>query len=638
MTLSPSYELLGSINQPAVLRKLPQDKLEPLAAELRRYLIETLARVGGHFAANLGTVELTLALHYALDTPHDRLIWDVGHQSYPHKILTGRRAQLETIRRKGGLAPFTARQESPHDIFGAGHSSTSLSAAAGIALAGRLKNEKRRVVAIIGDGGMTAGMAFEALNHIGQLGLDVMIIYNDNDMSISENVGALRDHSARVIARGDYRSPTAKETGTQARPAHWKLEKRAIGDTPALTEANGAIFETLGITYYGPFDGHDLNSLIEAINSLKDHQGPCLLHVATVKGKGFEPAEREPIKYHGVTSFDPVTGEMPKKSGGHQTYTEVFGDWLCDAAASDPLVVGITPAMREGSGLVEFSRRFPDRYFDVAIAEQHAVTLAAGMAAEGMKPVVAIYSTFLQRGYDQVIHDVAVQNLPVLFALDRGGLVGPDGATHHGAFDLSYLRCLPNMVVMAPSDENECRRMLSTGLNIKQPSAVRYPRGSGIGQEIESNSKPLAVGKARIVRQAIGRRQPRVAILAFGTMVHPALEAAEILDASVVDMRFIKPLDEAMILDMANENDLIVTLEDNVLMGGAGSAVNEVLLTQHDNVAVLNLGLPDQFIEHGGREELLADLGLDASGIQRSIQKRLRSRDLDQRAATNNRA
>jgi 1-deoxy-D-xylulose-5-phosphate synthase len=635
MTLSPSYELLGSINQPAGLRNLPQDKLEPLAAELRRYLIETLARVGGHFAANLGTVELTLALHYVLDTPHDRLIWDVGHQSYPHKILTGRRAQLETIRRKGGLAPFTARQESPHDCFGAGHSSTSLSAAAGIALACRLKHEKRRVVAIIGDGGMTAGMAYEALNHIGRLGLNVMIIYNDNDMSISENVGALRDHSARVIARGGYQAPAQVHGKTLQRPAHWKLETRAIGETPELTDASGAFFETLGIKYFGPFDGHDLTSLIQTITALKDHAGPCLLHVATVKGKGFEPAEREPIKYHGVTSFDPVTGEMPRKSGGYKTYTEVFGDWLCEAAAKDPLVVGITPAMREGSGLVEFSRRYPERYFDVAIAEQHAITLAAGMAAEGMKPVVAIYSTFLQRGYDQVIHDVAVQNLPVLFALDRGGLVGPDGATHHGAFDLSFLRCLPNMVVMAPSDENECRRMLSTGLGLKQPSAVRYPRGSGIGVELEGSIKPLTVGKARIVRQAIGRRQPRVAILAFGAMVHPALEAAEILDASVVDMRFIKPLDEAMILDMANENDLIVTLEDNVLMGGAGSAVNEVLLTQHDNVAVLNLGLPDQFVEHGGREELLAELGLDASGIQRSIQKRLRSRDLDQRVSTN---
>lgn len=633
MTLSPSYELLGNINQPGDLRRLSQDRLEPLAAELRRYLIETLARVGGHFAANLGTVELTLALHYVLDTPSDRVIWDVGHQSYPHKILTGRRAQLETIRRKGGLAPFTARQESQHDAFGAGHSSTSLSAAAGIALALRLKQEKRRVAAVIGDGGMTAGMAFEALNHIGRLGLDVMIVYNDNDMSISENVGALRDHSARVLSGQKYRQPENVGSADKERPTQWNLEKRALGETPALPVTDGAFFETMGIRYYGPFDGHDLPTLIDTFEKLKDHAGPCLVHVATVKGKGFEPAEREPIKYHGVTSFDPVTGEMPRKSGGHKTYTEVFGEWLCNAAEKDPLVVGITPAMREGSGLVEFSRRFPARYFDVAIAEQHAVTLAAGLATEGMKPVVAIYSTFLQRGYDQLIHDVAVQNLPVLLALDRGGLVGPDGATHHGAFDLSYLRCLPNMVVMAPSDENECHRMLSTGLALKQPSAVRYPRGTGTGVEIETNSKPLAVGKARMARQAIGRRQPRIAILAFGAMVHPALEAAEILDASVVDMRFIKPLDEAMILDMANENDLLVTIEDNVLMGGAGSAVNEVLLAQHDSVPVLNLGLPDQFVEHGGREELLAELGLDASGIQRSIQKRLRSRDMDQRSA-----
>ncbi|HXG29869.1 MAG TPA: 1-deoxy-D-xylulose-5-phosphate synthase [Nevskiales bacterium] len=638
MTLSPSYELLGNINQPGDLRRLPQDRLEPLAAELRRYLIETLARVGGHFAANLGTVELTLALHYVFDTPNDRLIWDVGHQAYPHKILTGRRAQLETIRRKGGLAPFTSRQESAYDVFGAGHSSTSLSAAAGIALAVRHKKERRRVVAVIGDGGMTAGMAFEALNHIGRLGLDVIIVYNDNDMSISENVGALRDHAARVLAGRDYRRPDATGAAVAERPAQWRLEQRPLGETPALGVADGAFFETLGIRYYGPFDGHDLPTLIEVFEALKDHRGPCLLHVATIKGKGFEPAEREPIKYHGVTSFDPVTGEMPKKSGGCKSYTEIFGEWLCEAAAKDPLVVGITPAMREGSGLVEFARRFPDRYFDVAIAEQHAVTLGAGLAAEGLKPVVAIYSTFLQRGYDQLIHDVAVQNLPVLFALDRGGLVGPDGATHHGAFDLSFLRCLPNLVVMAPSDENECRRMLTTGLALKQPSAVRYPRGSGLGVEIEPNPKPLALGKARIVRQAIGRRQPRVAILAFGALVKPALDAAEILDASVVDMRFIKPLDEAMILDMANENDLIVTVEDNVVMGGAGSAVNEVLLAQHDTVAVLNLGLPDQFVEHGGREELLADLGLDAAGIQRSIQKRLRSRDLDQRVSSAHRA
>jgi 1-deoxy-D-xylulose-5-phosphate synthase len=633
MTLSPSYELLGSINQPGDLRRLSQDKLEPLAAELRRYLIETLARVGGHFAANLGTVELTLALHYVLDTPNDRLVWDVGHQAYPHKILTGRRALLETIRRKGGLAPFTSRPESPHDVFGAGHSSTSLSAAAGIALAVRQKKERRRVVAVIGDGGMTAGMAFEALNHIGRLGLDVMIVYNDNDMSISENVGALRDHAAHLLAGSTYCKPGPGHTSAAPRPSRWKLENRPLGDTPALNAADGAFFETLGIRYYGPIDGHDLRSLIEVLEALKNHAGPCLLHVATVKGRGFEPAEREPIKYHGVTSSDPVTGEMPKKSGGHKSYTETFGEWLCEAAAKDPLVVGITPAMREGSGLVEFARRYPDRYFDVAIAEQHAVTLGAGLAAEGMKPVVAIYSTFLQRGYDQLIHDVAVQNLPVLFALDRGGLVGPDGATHHGAFDLSFLRCLPNMVVMAPSDENECRRMLTTGLTLKQPCAVRYPRGSGIGAELEANPKPLVIGKARIVRQAIGRRQPRVAILAFGAMVQPALGAAEILDASVVDMRFVKPLDQTMILDMANENDLIVTVEDNVVMGGAGSAVNEVLLAQHDSVAVLNLGLPDQFVEHGGREELLADLGLDAAGIQRSIQKRLRSRDLDQRVS-----
>jgi 1-deoxy-D-xylulose-5-phosphate synthase len=621
MTEIPGYALLGRINGPAELRRLPENQLPALAVEMRRYLIETLGRIGGHFAANLGTVELSLALHYALNTPHDRVVWDVGHQAYPHKMLTGRRAALETIRHLDGLAPFCHRDESEYDAFGAGHSSTSLSAAAGMAAAVRLAREQRRVVAVIGDGGMTAGMAFEALNHIGHLGLDVLVVYNDNDMSISENVGALRDHSARLVHKLGLAAP------------HLARLPRDDGDeahNQAHIDHPGALFETLGFRYHGPLDGHDLKTLLPALEHLKDARGPQLLHVITVKGKGFEPAEADPIKYHGVTQFDPVTGAFPAKKGpSRPSYTQVFGDWLCDAAEKQQKLVGITPAMREGSGLVEFSQRFPDRYFDVGIAEQHSVTLAAGMACEGLRPVVAIYSTFLQRAYDQLIHDVAIQNLPVVFALDRGGLVGADGATHHGAFDFSYLRCIPNMVIMAPSDENECRRMLSTGLNLNQPSAVRYPRGGGPGAVIERSLETLPVGKARLAREAMGRRQPRVAILAFGAMVYPSLEAAEILDAAVVDMRFVKPLDHDMILHMANEADLLVTIEDNVRLGGAGSAVNEVLVSQHHTVPVLNLGLPDHFVEHGTREELLAHCGLDAAGIQRAIQKRLRAKDLD---------
>ena len=623
MTDIPGYALLGQLRSPEDLRRLPRAELAPLAIEMRRYLIETLGRIGGHFAANLGTVELTLALHYALKTPHDRLIWDVGHQAYPHKMLTGRRARLETIRKLDGLAPFPHRKESEYDVFGTGHSSTSISAAVGVAAAARQKGEQRRAVAVIGDGGLTGGMAYEAMNHLGATDLDVLVIYNDNDMSISENVGAMRDHSARLM----------RKLGLSGAPHHRREEVRARSGNTEPQSPDGALFETLGLHYDGPIDGHDINALLSALERLAQIPGPKLLHVVTVKGKGFDAAEAEPIKYHGVTQFDPVTGEMPpKKPGAKPSYTDIFSQWLCDAAEHWPTLAAITPAMREGSGLVEFSQRFPDRYHDVGIAEQHAVTLAAGMATEGLHPVCAIYSTFLQRGYDQLIHDVAIQNLPVLFALDRGGLVGADGATHHGAFDFSYLRCVPNMVVMAPSDENECRRMLSTGMHLNQPSAVRYPRGGGRGVEVQPGLEPLVVGKARVLREAMGRRQPRVAILAFGAMVAPALEAAEILDAVVVDMRFVKPIDSEMVLEMANENDLLVTLEDNVKAGGAGSAVNEVLVAQHHTVPILNLGLPDQFVEHGGRDQLLAQCGLDAAGIQRAIQRRLRSRDLDQRS------
>ncbi len=643
MTDIPGYALLGRVNTPVDLRRLPAEELTALAVEMRRYLIETLGRIGGHFAANLGTVELSIALHRVFDTPHDRLVWDVGHQAYPHKMLTGRRARLETIRRHGGLAPFLNRAESEYDVFGAGHSSTSLSAATGIAAAARLKGDKRRVVAIIGDGGMSAGMAFEALNHLGHLGLDVLVVYNDNDMSISENVGALRDYSARLMRKLGLAAPHSARTRPDPRSLLEASGLREAGsegeDNLAHLERPGSLFETLGFRYSGPIDGHDLPALTRQFELLKDAKGPQLLHAITVKGKGFEPAEADPIKYHGVTQFDPVTGDFPsKKPGARPSYTQVFGDWLCDAAAKNPNLVAITPAMREGSGLVEFSQQFPDRYFDVGIAEQHSVTLAAGMACEGLRPVVAIYSTFLQRAYDQLIHDVAIQNLPVVFALDRGGLVGADGATHHGAFDFSFLRCIPNLVVMAPSDEIECRRMLSTGLTLDQPSAVRYPRGSGPGLESRRDLETLAVGKARIVREAHGRRRPRVAILAFGAMVQPSLEAAEILDAVVVDMRFVRPLDSDMILALANETDLFVTVEDNVRHGGAGSAVNEVLLAQHHAVPVLNLGLPDSFVEHGTREELLGACGLDSAGILRAIQKRLRSKDLDETLARTSRA
>jgi len=615
MSDTSGYSLLGRVNTPAELRALPRAELPLLAAEMRRCLIETLGRAGGHFAANLGTVELSLALHRCFDTPHDRLVWDVGHQAYPHKMLTGRRAALETIRRQGGLAPFNSREESAYDAFGNGHAGTALSAAAGMAAAVRLKRERRRVVAVIGDGGITAGMAYEALNHIGALGLDLLVVLNDNDMSISENVGALRDHAARLLAGRGMAAPHAR------RPA-----PAAAAEPPA-----GALFETLGFSYHGPVDGHDLDALTGVLERLKDATGPQFLHVITVKGKGFEPAEADPIKYHGVTRFDPVTGAFAA-SAATPSYSQVFGDWLCQAAERDARVVAITPAMREGSGLVEFARRFPQRFFDVAIAEQHAVTLAAGLACEGLRPVVAIYSTFLQRAYDQLIHDVAMQKLPVLFAIDRAGLVGADGASHQGAFDLSYLRCVPNLVVMAPSDENECRRLLATGLGHDGPSAVRYPRGSGPGAALEAEALPLPIGRGRLLREAQGRRRPRVAILAFGAVLQAALQAAEILDASVADMRFVKPLDEGLILQLAGSHELLVTVEDNARLGGAGSGVNEILTARQHGVALLNLGLPDRYVEHASRAEQLAECGLDSAGMLRAIQKRLRVKDAGEQA------
>ena len=577
---TPGYALLGGIDAPTDLRRLPREDLPRLALELRRYLIETLARSGGHFSANLGTVELSLALHYVFDTPHDRLVWDVGHQAYPHKLLTGRRAGLETMRRSGGLAPFLSRTESVYDAFGAGH----------------------------------------ALNHIGALGLDVLVVCNDNDMSISENVGALREHTARALARAGISAPHAQ------RPA------QAAAEMPV-----GALFETLGFTYHGPVDGHDSAALLGALETLKDAPGPRFLHAVTVKGRGFAPAEAAPIRYHGVTAFDPVTGELPPGKTGAPGYSQIFGDWLCEIAASDARVVAITPAMREGSGLAEFSRRFPERCFDVGIAEQHAVTLAAGLACEGLRPVVAIYSTFLQRAYDQLIHDVAIQKLPVLFAIDRGGLVGADGATHHGAFDLSYLRCIPNLVVMTPSDENECRLLLATGLAFDGPAAVRYPRGSGRGAALDVPAQAVEIGRARRLRQPLRRQHSGVAFLAFGSLLQAALEAAEILDATVVDMRFVKPLDSGLILELAQTSELLVTLEDNARLGGAGSGVNELLAEHKSSVPVLNLGLPDRFVGHGSRQELLSACGLDAAGILRTVQKRLRERGGD-RASSERRA
>jgi len=582
MNETTPYAVLGKIDDPTALRALPHAELRRLAQEMRRNLIETMARNGGHFAASLGTVELTIALHRTFDTPRDRLIWDIGHQTHPHKMLTGRRTGLEMQRRVHGLAPFLSRAESEYDAFGAGHAGTSLSAAAGMAAAARLKQEHRRVVAVIGDGGLTTGMAFEALNHIGASAEDLLVIVNDNGMSISENVGALRGRAN-------------------------------LGD----------FFNALGFTYDGPIDGHDLDTLLDTLERLRDTEGPRVLHVVTVKGKGYAPAELDPIAYHGVTRFDPVTGTFATPGGtAVPTYSRIFGDWLCAAAARDPRIVAITPAMREGSGLVEFAKRFPDRFFDVGIAEQHAVTLAAGMACEGLRPVVAIYSTFLQRGYDQLIHDLAIQNLPVLFAIDRAGLVGPDGATHHGAFDLAFLRCVPNLVVMTPSDSHECQRMLDLALECDGPAAVRYPRGSA--SLALAAAEPLSAGNSRIIRESRTRRGPRVALLAFGELLHAALQIAEILDATVVDMRYVKPLDDHRIAQLAGHHELLITIEDGVLAGGAGSAVGESLSAQGLCVPLLELGLPDRFVQHGSRDELLAQCGLDPAGLLRSVQKYLR--------------
>ncbi len=620
MTTDPDLPLLSRIDSPQDLRGLSIADLAPLADQARRFLIDTVATTGGHLAANLGSVELTLALHYIYQTPEDRLVWDVGHQSYLHKILTGRRDQMGSLRQKDGLAGFPKRDESPYDSFGVGHASTSISAALGMAIAAAHDGSQRRVVAVIGDGAMTAGQAFEALNHAGSLDANLLVVLNDNDMSISPNVGGLSNYLARILSGRTY--STVREGSKkvlQGMPSVWELARRAEEHMKGMV-IPGTLFEELGFNYIGPIDGHDTAALVKTLRNLRALNGPQLLHVVTRKGKGYAPAEANPCAFHGVGKFDPATGRSVPAAAAAKTYTQVFSDWVCDMAAADERLVAITPAMREGSGLVSFSQRFPQRYFDVGIAEQHSVTLAAGMACEGLKPVVAIYSTFLQRAYDQLIHDVALQNLPVLFAIDRGGLVGNDGPTHSGNYDLSYLRCIPNLTLMTPADENECRRMLSTGHRLPGPAAVRYPRGAGPGARIDSGLEPLAVGQAKVMRE--GRE---VALLVFGSLLPAALAAAERLDASVVNMRFVKPLDESCLLEMAGRHRLLVSIEDNAVAGGAGSAVAEALAGHGMTTPLLMLGIADRFIEHASREQQLAECGLDTEGIYQRVQREMAS-------------
>jgi 1-deoxy-D-xylulose-5-phosphate synthase len=617
---SQRYPRLARIDSPADLRRFDEAELPAVAQELRAYLIESVGRSGGHFGAGLGVVELTVALHYLYETPGELLVWDVGHQTYPHKILTGRRDRIHTVKQKDGVAPFPKREESEYDTFGVGHSSTSISAALGMAIARKQAGDERQVVAVIGDGAMTAGMAYEALNHAG--GMDeepnVLVILNDNRMSISEAVGGLTKMLGRLTGSATLnriREGGKKLLGDKHSPPA-RFVKRWEGHWKGMFVPS-TLFEQMGFHYTGPIDGHDLPALVAALRTAKSLKGPQLLHVMTTKGKGYELAEGDQIGYHAVGPFDPAKGLAPKTGPKKPTYTDVFGDWLCDMAAAEPRLLGITPAMREGSGLVRFSKEYPQRYFDVAIAEQHAVTLAAGMATQGAKPVVAIYSTFLQRGYDQLVHDVATQNLDVLFAIDRGGVVGPDGATHAGNLDLSFLRCVPNMVVMAPADEDECRKMLTTGLRYAGPAAVRYPRGTGPGVAIEPTLDTLPIGRAQL-----RRRGGSVALLAFGATVAAAEAVAAELDLTVVNMRFIKPLDRELVLEMARSHDGLVTIEDNVVAGGAGSAVSELLNAEGIAMAVLQLGLPDAFQHHASREDLLAEAGIDAAGIRASVLRR----------------
>ncbi len=608
--------LLDSIATPADLRRLERKDLARLAAELREFLLDSVSRTGGHLSSNLGTVELTIALHYVFDTPDDRLVWDVGHQTYAHKILTGRRAGMDRLRMLGGIAGFPRRSESEYDTFGVGHSSTSISAALGMAIAARDKGENRRVVAVIGDGAMSAGQAFEALNNAGVMDANLLVVLNDNDMSISPPVGALNKYLARLFSGRTFNAARrAGEKVLSSLPTVLEFAKRAEEHVKGMI-VPGTLFEEFGFNYIGPIDGHDLDGLVPTLQNLKALSGPQFLHVITRKGQGYKLAEADPVLYHGVAKFDAENGIEAGKGGGKLTYTQIFGDWLCDMAAADDRLVAITPAMREGSGLVRFAESYPRRYHDVGIAEQHAVSFAAGLSCEGMKPVVAIYSTFLQRAYDQLIHDVALQNLPVMFAIDRGGLVGADGATHQGAFDLSYLACIPNMVVMTPADENECRQMLTTAFHHNGPAAVRYPRGSGPGAAVAAELRQLPIGKGEI-----RRRGQRVALLAFGSMLAPALAAAESLGATVANMRFVKPLDTALLAELARDHELLVSVEENAAIGGAGAQVAAALDTLGAKVQLLCLGLPDRFIDHGDTGALLAELGLDAKGIIGRIEK-----------------
>ncbi|MGF6190125.1 1-deoxy-D-xylulose-5-phosphate synthase [Serratia sp. 2723] len=609
------YPTLALAESPEELRSLPKESLPKLCDELRQYLLDSVSRSSGHFASGLGTVELTVALHYVYNTPFDHLVWDVGHQAYPHKILTGRRDRISTIRQKNGLHPFPWRAESEYDVLSVGHSSTSISAGLGMAVAAAREGKNRRTVCVIGDGAITAGMAFEAMNHAGDITPDMLVVLNDNEMSISENVGALNNHLAQLLSGKLY--STLREGGKKVLsgvPPIKELLKRTEEHLKGMV-VPGTLFEELGFNYIGPVDGHDVQGLATTLKNMRDLKGPQLLHIMTKKGRGYAPAEKDPISFHAVPKFDPASGTLPKSAGGLPTYSKIFGEWLCETAAKDSQLMAITPAMREGSGMVQFSRDYPQQYFDVAIAEQHAVTFAAGLAIGGYKPVVAIYSTFLQRAYDQVIHDVAIQELPVMFAIDRGGIVGADGQTHQGAFDISFLRCIPNMVIMTPSDENECRQMLYTGYHHNAgPSAVRYPRGNGTGATLEPLAA-LPLGKG-IVR----REGEKIAILNFGTLLAEAAQVAEAMNATLVDMRFVKPLDEQLVLEMAASHEVLVTLEENAIMGGAGSGVNELLMAKRRVVPVLNIGLPDCFIPQGGQEEIRSDLGLDAAGIQRQIE------------------
>ncbi len=612
-----AYPLLQRINDPADLRLLPRSQLRALADELRAFVLESVSRTGGHLSSNLGTVELTVALHYVFKTPDDRLVWDVGHQTYPHKILTGRRDRMDSLRQLNGISGFPVRSESPYDAFGTAHSSTSISAALGMALAARQKNEDRHAIAVIGDGAMTAGMVFEALNHGGVEDCKLLVILNDNDMSISPPVGALNRYLAQLMSGRFYAA--AKNMGKQVlqvAPPLFELAKRIEEHAKGMV-VPATLFEKFGFNYIGPIDGHDLDSLIPTLENLKHLNGPQFLHVVTKKGQGYKLAEADPVAYHGPGKFDPSVGLVKPATPPKQTFTQVFGQWLCDMAEQDPRLVGITPAMREGSGMVEFHRRFPDRYYDVGIAEQHAVTFAAGLACEGLKPVVAIYSTFLQRAYDQLIHDVALQNLPVVFALDRAGLVGADGATHAGAYDIAYLRCIPNLSVACPADERECRQLLSTAFEQNHPVAVRYPRGAGVGVAPEPGLAGLPIGRGELRRAG-----KSIAILAFGTLLYPALQAGEQLDATVVNMRWAKPIDQTLLMQVAAEHEALVTLEEGCIAGGAGSAVAQALLAAGISRPILQLGLPDVFIEHGDPAKLLALQGLDASGIVASIKER----------------